>query len=365
MINDLFYEGDTFFTNKNEKILSKETYALELYNMYNTFFSGKDVVTPKVVNGSTHEGKIIRIDTEYVLVDLGYKDYVFCPRKKENVTVLSNIEVEQIVKVYIEKIHDAPYMIEGNISKLFEDDIKTFIFDLIERQEPVPAFIKEWTPAGYMLNININNFDFVAFMPNTIAGVNKLSNPEMLVGKTEMVILESFSQENKTFIASRKRYLETLILQEVSKLKVNQEYTGSVTGTLEYGIFVEFNGCLTGMIYKSNLNDEQAQLLKNGAVQAGQPIKFKVKEIIKSKLTLVQIDVKSAWDNMTIGNDYIGEVVSIKPFGAIIKIDNETKGLIKLTDYKQLNPKVGDKVNVKVLSFDRMNRKIMLQPIKN
>jgi predicted RNA-binding protein with RPS1 domain len=51
-------------------------------------------------------------------------------------------------------------------------------------------------------------------------------------------------------------------------------------------------------------------------------------------LTLVQIDVKSAWDNMTIGNDYIGEVVSIKPFGAIIKIDNETKGLIKLTDYK-------------------------------
>jgi ribosomal protein S1 len=256
MINDLFYEGDTFFTNKNEKILSKETYALELYNMYNTFFSGKDVVTPKVVNGSTHEGKIIRIDTEYVLVDLGYKDYVFCPRKKENVTVLSNIEVEQIVKVYIEKIHDAPYMIEGNISKLFEDDIKTFIFDLIERQEPVPAFIKEWTPAGYMLNININNFDFVAFMPNTIAGVNKLSNPEMLVGKTEMVILESFSQENKTFIASRKRYLETLILQEVSKLKVNQEYTGSVTGTLEYGIFVEFNGCLTGMIYKSNLNDE-------------------------------------------------------------------------------------------------------------
>ena len=185
MINDLFYEGETFVTNKNEKILSKETYAVELYNMYNEFFSGRDVVTPNVVNGSTHEGRIVKMDTEYITVDLGYKDYVFCPRKKENGIVLSNIDIDQTVKVYIEKIHDTPYMIEGNISKLFEDDIKTFIFDLIERQEPVQAYIKEWTPAGYMLNININNFDFVAFMPNTIAGVNKLSNPESLVGKTE------------------------------------------------------------------------------------------------------------------------------------------------------------------------------------
>ncbi len=43
-----------------------------------------------------------------------------------------------------------------------------------------------------------------------------------------------------------------LLSQEaIKKLKYDIPYTGHVTGTTPFGIFVEFNECLTGMIHKA------------------------------------------------------------------------------------------------------------------
>ncbi|GER67506.1 general stress protein 13 [Weizmannia acidilactici] len=71
--------------------------------------------------------------------------------------------------------------------------------------------------------------------------------------------------------------------------------------------------------------------------------------------------------NYEAGNVYTGKVTGIKPFGAFVALDEETQGLVHISEIKHGYVKdihdyvhVGDEVKVKVLSVDEENGKIGL-----
>jgi hypothetical protein len=140
---------------------------------------------------------------------------------------------------------------------LYETKARKSLTELDEGS-PVIGRVKELTPAGYSVEIDYEGVTLSGFMPNTLAGINKLSNPESIVGETFEVMIETFSREEGTYIVSRKKYLQSLIPEAIKQLEFGKVYEGFVTGTTDYGAFVEFNDCLTGMIHKSNINPEFA-----------------------------------------------------------------------------------------------------------
>ena len=199
------------------------------------------------------------------------------------------------------------------------------------------------------------------FMPNTLAGVNKLHNPEEIVGQTFNVSIESYSSDKGTYIVSRRRYLKTLIPKAIKALQMEQVYTGHVTGTTPFGIFIEFNECLTGMIHKSNINPSFQD--KISEIQPGTQIDFYIKEIIKgNKIILTQILRESLWDTIKPGQTIKGSVKSVKPFGVLVALDEETNGLIHQSEVDKIKKSFTEKdeVEVKVLSVDKSSRKIFL-----
>ncbi|AWP37818.1 MULTISPECIES: S1 domain-containing post-transcriptional regulator GSP13 [Heyndrickxia] len=71
--------------------------------------------------------------------------------------------------------------------------------------------------------------------------------------------------------------------------------------------------------------------------------------------------------NYEAGNVYIGKVTGIKPFGAFVALDEETQGLVHISEIKHGYVKdihdhvhIGNEVKVKVLSVDEENGKISL-----
>ncbi len=71
--------------------------------------------------------------------------------------------------------------------------------------------------------------------------------------------------------------------------------------------------------------------------------------------------------NIEVGNIVEGKVIKIKPFGAIVLINDNIQGLVHVsnisTEYVQdINKylKIGDIVNVKILSIDNENNKVSL-----
>lgn len=342
--------------NKNKK--SKEYQKLvALYNMDDIFIPKKgEVVSAKYIGKSSDQ---------FIFGGKGYKDDIRVDDKMSESKYLKNIKEGDIVDVLITDINQDIFMIKGSISSLYETRAHENLKSLAEGH-PVMATIKSLNPAGYDVEISHGGVILPAFMPNTLAGINKLYDPSSIIGETFYVMIESYSDSEGTYIVSRRRYLQTLIPDAIKKLYYHVVYKGKVTGTTPFGIFVEFSpeenepACLTGMIHKANVDVEWQDRLTS--INPGFEIEFYIKEIIKDKIILTQILRETLWDNIKNNQIINGTVRDTKSFGTLINLDDETVGLIHISELERFGKKLtpGQDIKVKVLAIDRNSRKIFL-----
>ena len=344
---DLLYAEDTY--KKGQKLQDK--YLDSLYDSIK-------IETPSAgsVVRSTYLGMM---SNQYVFSVVGYKDDVRIENKPGEAKYLNSIEVGEQVDLLITEVVQSTYFIKGSIASLYESRAHENMKSL-EEGESVTAYIRALNPAGYDVELTNGGVTLPAFMPNTLAGINKLYDPSSIIGDTFQVMVESFSEHEGTYIVSRRKYLQSLIPDEISNLEFNTLYGGRVTGTTPFGIFVEFNECLTGMIHKANVTEEWQNRISE--IKPGQEIEFYIKEIIKDKIILTQVLRETLWDNIKNGQVIEGRVKDVKQFGTLVILDDETVGLIHTSEMEKLGKKFtsGQDIKVKVLSVDRSSRKIFL-----
>ena len=179
--------------------------------------------------------------------------------------------------LWFSSVVDNPYEIKGSITELIRMKVATKLKKFFKTNEILTAKVTEMIPAGFMLDIDMDNITITAFMPNTLAGINRLSEQQNreLVGQKLEVMLETLQQEKGVYVVSRKKYLQSLIPEEIKKLTKDTVYDGVVTGTKDFGVFVEFNGCLTGMIHKLNLHPDWQNRISE--IKSGTQIEFYVR----------------------------------------------------------------------------------------
>lgn len=355
-----------FLTNKKIlKIKSKGDITEEYMDMYNmmeeSFLSLRDVKENEVINGVIRE-----IQEKEIHIDFGYKDYIYVDRPKLN-TFSAELKVGDNIDVLVTEISNNPFLIKGSITELIKQKVHTKMRDIYDNKTPLLASVKHTIPAGYMMDIHIDNINLEAFMPNTLADVNRLVDSDSIIGKTFEVMLETLQQEKGVYVVSRRKYLQSLIPTEVKKLKYGKVYSGIVTGSTPFGVFVQFSSgenrpeCLTGMVHKANIDPVWHD--KWDQIVPGMVIDFYVKEVIKhKKIILTQILKDSLWDTISVGKELTGKVRDIRNFGALIQLDEETTGLIQTSYIVKSDTKinVGDEIKVKVILLLRDDRKIYL-----
>lgn len=292
----------------------------------------------------------------------GFKDNVYVENRISEVKYLKNTQIGDRVDILLVSVNEKNYYLQGSICGIYEsrahEHLKSLDDDLV-----VLIQIKNLNPAGYDVDILHDGVTLPGFMPNTLAGINKLYDPNSIVGKEVEAMIESYSDQEGTYIVSRRKYLKTLIPQAIEELKTGTVYNGHVTGTTPFGVFVEFNECLTGMVHKANIQDDWRERISD--IRPGMEIDFYVKEIIKDKIILTQIIRESLWDNIRIGQVIDGRVKDNKNFGTLVLLDDETMGLIHSSELEKLGKKFlpDQEIRVKVLAIDRTNRKIFLTSI--
>jgi ribosomal protein S1 len=335
-------------------------YLLEIFKKYEGM---SDV--GKISDGQIVNGRICIISDREIHVDIGNKDNVVIDKKGQEEKICKNLEVGQIVDVLVTKVTQVPFSLKGSISELVKMKVDKKMKTFFENNIPIEGKIKDLIPAGYLLDMEIDNIIIDAFMPNTLADVNKLHDYNSLLGEKVTVMLETLQQDKGIYVVSRKKYLKTLIPEKIKALKKQSKdkvYTGHVTGTREFGIFVQFEDCLTGMIHKANIGEEYRDKLKD--IIPGTLIDFYIKDIIKNgeQIILSQFLTESLWDTIRVCDKLKGKVLTVKFFGALVEFDYDTNGLIQ-NSYINRNGKTlkdGDIVDVVVISIIRDDRKIYL-----
>lgn len=318
----------------------------------------------EVSEGMAVSGKVLSVSKRDVVIDIGYKDNVYVDNKLADQSVTDDLKPGQFIDVLIIKISENPFSIRGSISELVQQRATEHLSGYFDTDVPIEAKVIEAIPAGYMLDLFVDGATLKAFMPNTLADVNRLWDPASLVGKEVKVLLETLQQDRGVYVVSRKKYLQTLIDDKAKDLKRGVVYTGHVTGTTPFGVFVQFEECLTGMIHRANIVEEYREKIET--IRPGTLIDFYVRDVIRKgpskKIILTQILRDSLWDEIKVGMVVKGKVVCVKPFGALVELDPETNGLIQTNYLQKCNRhvEVGQEVEVKVISLNRDDRKIYL-----
>ena len=133
-----------------------------------------------------------------------------------------------------------------------------------------------------------------AFMPGSMAAKNRVTDYESMVGQSLEVMVESYDK-NIGFVVSRKKYLNTILpikLKELAKqLKKNQDmaFTGHVTDYTPYGVFVEIDEFITGMMHKSLVSDETREAMRNNAIKPGDEYKVYIHKIENNRVILSDV----------------------------------------------------------------------------
>jgi len=301
--------------------------------------------------GSIITGVVVGISKKEIVIDVNHKDYVYVDTKSaQDQRIIENIKVGEQIEVLIMQVLDNPYMIRGSVTELLKLSIEGKLKTCFEKNTPLTG------------KVFIDGLTVTAFMPNTLADVNKLASANSILGEEIQVCLETLQQDRGAYVVSRKKYLETLIPEKLKTLKRNKIYEGFVTGTTPFGVFVQFEECLTGMIHKSNINEIYRD--KFQTVRPNTLIEFYVKEVLKgsNKIILTQILRDSLWDTIKVNQIFKGKVISVRPFGALVSLDDETMGLIQTTYLSKNNKKVeeGQMIEVRVVSVMKDDRKLYL-----
>jgi small subunit ribosomal protein S1 len=354
-------------TKNGDRVYSRESYAQELYDTLQDFQINNSVKS-KVNTGEIHAGIIYAITQDTISVDIGYRELVYVKASKEP-EEFRNIPVGEETSVLITNTDNAH--IDGSIS----GGVKQKMFMDLRASVDVgdTAWVGKVTDmienGGYIVNVQ----GVECFMPGSLAGINKLADFNSIIGEELYVVPVSFSTTRGTIVVSHRKYLQALIPHEISKIEENagEELVGNVTGTAKYGIFVEFNNCLTGMIHKNDLDAETFELFKNRKINPGDEIKFKVKEVVSnSKITLTQktnIEI-NPWHDINsrynIPSVVTARVKAKKDYGLFVSIEEGIAGLLHVSELGEnvmdvFNP--GDEITVKITRIEEESQRVFLK----
>lgn len=355
-----------------------EPYAQDFYNMISAVQFQEEIVELGV--GRIETGKIHTLSEKWATVDIGYREMLYIDLAKEDRDIIEDLKPgdEVSVKVLSDKTESREYatasISEGTKQRVFAEL-------RIAADEGGTAYmgtVKEMIPGGgYIVSVQGIN----CFMPGSLAGINKLHDFESIIGTKMYVVPDSFSVQKGTIVVSHRKYLQAMIPHRIEEIRndITATYKGTVTGSAKYGVFVEFNTCLTGMIHVNDLDQDLSERHKSQSIQPGEEVEFRIKEIVSNeKIILTQkeaVEVKedSSWEEfskdlkipMVVEN---ATIRSIKDYGVFISVHGSVVGMAHISEFPEGTSlkdtfTKGEQIKVEVTKVDMDTKRVFLKVV--
>ena len=206
---------------------------------------------------------------------------------------------------------------------------------------------------------------------------SKISHPSEVVAlgdKIEVMILNMDKESGKVSLGLKQRMADPWS-DIVDKFTVGAKIKGKVVNILPYGVFVELEKGIEGLIHVSEISwtkriNNPGEMFAVGDMVETQIISVD-KDSRRISLSLKQLE-QNPWleaeGKYQQGNKVSGKVRGFTDYGAFIELDSNLEGMIHVSDmswtkrigHPQDLLKKGQKIDVVVLSVDAQNRRIAL-----
>jgi len=322
--------------------------------------------------GNLITGKIIRIDSDGVLVDINYKSDGLVPRYEFADHELKKFSVGDDIEILIEELES----VEGNIVVSYEKAkaLKAWdaIMKLYDEGKPVEGTVTHKVKGGLSVDIGIP-----AFLPGSQIDLHKVLDFDQFLGHSVTAYIIKVNKKRGNVIISRRKYLSEQRAESRKKildtLSENQVIQGTVKNITNYGVFIDIGG-VDGLLHITDMTwgriSHPSEMVKIGDSIAVKVLSFD-KDNEKISLGLKQLQ-DNPWENIDdavkVGARTKGTISSITDYGLFVEIAKGVEGLVHISEISwtdRINDlkgkyKPGQEIEIYVVSMDKDNRRMSL-----
>jgi len=326
-----------------------------------------------IEEGEVIFGRIVGLDKDGVLVDIGYKSEGIIPLAEFGGRTPADIVPGEEIEVYLEQKEDAEGRVVLSKQKVDKQKIWSRLYKAFETKETLEGVITRRIKGG--LVIDINGVD--CFLPASQVALRPTSDLDQFINQKAQVRIIKFNRGRGNVVASRRILLEEEREKKrhetLSTLEAGQVRAGVVKNIVQYGAFIDLGG-IDGLLHITDMAWGRVSH-PSEVVQIGQTIDVKVLSIDKEngKISL-GLKQKSAdpWNEIDgkypLTSQHKGKVVNLTEYGAFVKLEEGVEGLVHVSEmswFRRIKHpsavvSIGQEVDVIILNLDKVNKKISL-----
>jgi small subunit ribosomal protein S1 len=358
-------DDDAFEAEEDDGIVSEEDRNL-MESWYEESFK-------RFEEGEVVNGRIVSVDKDYVLVDVGYKTegQVKIQEFKNEEGVIC-AEVDDTVEVMVEWWDDENEVFILSKDKAEKVKVWEEIKEAHDNDQTVEGTILSRVKGGFSVDIGVP-----AFLPGSQADLRPIRNLDDLVGKSFDFKILKYNRKRSNIVLSRRVILEAereakraATLASIHEGKV---VDGVVKNITEYGVFVDLGG-VDGLLHITDISwgrvKHPSELF---TISDEITVKILNLDLEKERVSLGMKQLTAdpwttAAERYPVGSRVTGRVVSLTDYGAFVELEEGIEGLIHVSEMswtrKIRHPSkvvsVNDEIDAVVLDIKPDSRRISL-----
>lgn len=347
--------------------------ALEGTDPDEIYSVGGDVSLNQIV-----EGKVLRVEGDNVLVDVGYKS--------EGMIPLSEWEEGEeppqpgdLLRVLIEEVEDMQGQMEDaagmiNLSKRKAEKIEAWrqVMENIHEGDPVTGQVTRKIKGGLLVDIGVN-----VFLPASQVDIRRPPDIGDYIGRTIQCVVLKIDEARRNIVVSRRALIENERKEKktalLSELEVGQVRKGVVKNIADFGAFVDLGG-IDGLLHITDMSWGRIGH-PSEMVAIDQEIEVMILHIDREK-EKIALGLKqrqpSPWEKVSdkypVGSTIRGTVVNVMSYGAFVKLEEGIEGLVHISEMswtKRISHPnelvhIDDEIDVVVLGINKEKQEISL-----
>jgi len=326
------------------------------------------------LEGSVIKGKIVAIEKDMAVVDLGLKTEgrialrEFTGPGREGAPTIGDE-----VKVYLDRIENALGEAVISRDKARREESWVKLEKAFEAGEKVNGVIFNVVKGGYTVDLD----GATAFLPRSQVDIRPIRDVGPLMNIAQPFQILKMDRRRGNIVVSRRTVLEETRAEArtelVSNLEEGQTVDGTVKNITEYGAFVDLGG-IDGLLHVTDMAWRRVNH-PSEVVTIGQQLKVKIIKINhdthRISLGIKQL-LTDPWEGIEakypLQSRLKGRVTNITDYGAFVELEPGIEGLIHVSEMswtkKNVHPgkivSTSQEVEVQILEVDSSKRRISL-----
>ena len=324
--------------------------------------------------GSVVTGRVLRIDGDSAVLDVGLKSEGRIPLK-EFAAPGQKAEVKpgDVYELFVERYEDRDGSIVLSREKARREEAWTTLEKSHQAGIRVNGVIFGRVKGGFTVDLG----GAVAFLPGSQVDIRPVRDVMPLMGNAQPFQILKMDRARGNIVVSRRAVLEETRAEQRSELiqglKEGMILDGVVKNITDYGAFVDLGG-VDGLLHVTDIAWRRINH-PSEALTIGMPVKVQVirfnQETQRISLGMKQL-MSDPWDGVAlkypVAAKFSGRVTNITDYGAFVELEAGVEGLVHVSEMswtkKNAHPgkivATSEQVDVIILDVDEPKRRISL-----